>query len=101
MDRTKGNLSLLVVTEEVDNVLEIYAHHPDLEALFTSQFRQELIDYVISKIKKVYLAQKERSNQLFLPKLPYYSLELRLGIEKYIYEGIERILKTNSDLLPA
>ena len=63
MDRTKGNLSLLVVTEEVDNVLEIYAHHPDLEALFTSQFRQELINYVIGKIKKVYLAGKEQGIQ--------------------------------------
>ena len=101
MDRTKENLSLLVVTEEVENVLDIYGHHPDLQALFTSQFRQELINYVISKIQEVYLARKERSNQLFLPKLPYYSLELRLRLEKYIYEGIERILKTNSDLLPA
>ena len=100
MDRTKENLSLLVVTEEVENVLDIYAHHPDLQALFTSQFRQELINYVISKIQEVYLARRDRSNQLFLPKLPYYSLELRLRLEKYIYEGIERILKTNSDLLP-
>ncbi|MGK7874909.1 MAG: hypothetical protein AB4426_16900 [Xenococcaceae cyanobacterium] len=94
------NSSLLVVMEEIENVLEIYSNHPDWEVFASPQFRQKLINYVINRIQRAYPASEAQPNRLFLPKLPYRSLELRLRLENYIYEGINYILQTNSDLLP-
>jgi len=92
MHKTLVNLTLAVVTEEVENILETYPKHPYQQAFAPSGLRQDLIAYVLSRIPNTYTAiesSESASNQTIQVRC---SSEQLLHIENLIHTGIGDVL---------
>ena len=88
----------LVVQEEIDNALESITNYPFYHQLTVTEWQQQLSQYVFYKLDLSYELNKHRLRWQNISKIPYRSLELRLWLENYIYEGMEEILKTSLPL---
>ena len=84
------NLALLAVEEEIDLFLSTSFSGFYQMVFAIPQMRQNLIKYVMGRIEQT------NSNMV---KFPYFSLEMRLELENYIYGGIEHLLQRNSSNL--
>ena len=92
MQKTLVNLTLAVVTEEVENILESYPMYPYQEAFSSSGLRQDLIAYVLSRIPNTYSAiasSDSLSNNTIQVRC---SSEQLLHIENLIHTGISDVL---------
>ncbi|MDQ2096964.1 MAG: hypothetical protein QQW96_04880 [Tychonema bourrellyi B0820] len=92
MDKTLVNLTLAVVTEEVENILDAYPRYPYQEAFSPSGLRQDLIAYVLSRIPNTYAAiapSDPLSNNSVQIRC---SSEQLLHIENLIHTGISDVL---------
>jgi hypothetical protein len=92
MPKTLVNLTLSVVTEEVEIILESYPKHPYQEAFSPSGLRQDLIAYVLSRVPNTYTAieaSESASNQTVQVRC---SSEQLLHIENLIHTGILDLL---------
>lgn len=92
MQKTLVNLTLSVVTEEVEIILESYPKHPYQQAFSPSGLRQDLIAYVLSRVPNTYTAieaSESVSNQRVQVRC---SSEQLLHIEKLIHTGIRDVL---------
>lgn len=85
----------LVVQEEIDNALESITNYPFYHQFTVTEWKQKLSQYVFYKIDLLYELNKHRLRWQNISKIPYRSLELRLWLENYIYEGMEEILRTS------
>lgn len=103
MEKQLLNLTLPIVIEEVENILETYPKYPYQQIFSASGLRQDLVAYVLSHVPNKYAVVEEAevsSNQILLS--PYPTKQL-LEIEHYINLGIRDILSScnqdNSDML--
>jgi hypothetical protein len=88
MQKNLVNITLGVVTEEVEIILESYPKHPYQEAFSHSGLRQDLIAYVLSRVPNKYTAidyGESVSNQTIQFRC---SSEQLLQIENLIHTGI-------------
>ncbi len=97
MFKETEDLRLALINEEIENALELYPDEPYKKIFSIPELRQQLFNYVMSKIQELYPVVKERHNLTLKPKFPYHSLELRLRIENYVHWGIKSIIELNSD----
>lgn len=95
MSKTIANLTLLLITEEIEKVLETYPYHPYQQAFDIFDLRQKLIAYVLSRVSSTYTVIEHRE-PIIDPKSVRCSLEQRLQIETLIHQGIQHILQQNS-----
>lgn len=84
-----------IVIEEVDNVVQNFYYSNYYQDLNLPEMRQKLIQYTLTKFQKFYRLDSLWCNRQF-SKYPYHSLELRLRLEKCIYEGISNLLGLQS-----
>ncbi len=92
MQKNLVNITLAVVTEEVEIILESYPKHPYQQAFSPSGLRQDLIAYVLSRVPNRYTAidpSESVSNQTVQVRC---SSEQLLHIENLIHTGIREVL---------
>lgn len=92
MQKTLVNLTLAVVTEEVENILDSYPRYPYQEAFSPSGLRQDLIAYVLSRIPNTYTAIAPSDALLNNTVQIRCSSEQLLHIENLIHTGISDVL---------
>lgn len=92
MDRQLINLTLPVVIEEIENILESYPKYPYQQAFSAPSLRQDLIAYVLSRVPNKYTVVEETQSSSKPAVLPRYSSERLLDIEHWIHLGIRHIL---------
>lgn len=93
------------VVGEIESVLDTYPYHPYQQAFAISDLRQELIDFVFSRIPcldytifegKVLLSDADQEC-LLNNKLPRSPLEQQLHVQNLIHQGIYSIFQQKSD----
>jgi Late competence development protein ComFB len=87
MPKTIVNLTMPVIVEEIENILDSYQHHPYQEAFKIPDLYQELMAYVLSRVRSRYaVADEGLANRSRL-----VPLEEKLHIESVIYDGIQHV----------
>jgi hypothetical protein len=98
MTRTIVNLSMPLVIQEAENILETYPHHPYRQAFSIPDVRQKLICYVLSRMPGLYTVMDDADQQCANPQSLCSSLDhQRLQIGKLIRQGIQTILNEDAD----
>ncbi|MBD2495725.1 hypothetical protein [Nostoc sp. FACHB-280] len=93
MTKTLLNLTIRLVLQELETILETYPHHPYQEAFANPDMRQNLIAYILSRIPNQYITVDEVEKPKFLcSESLCRSLESTLHIESIIRQGVEKIL---------
>ncbi len=93
MTKSIINLTLPLVVAEIEQVLGGYPHYPYQQAFANPDLRQELIAYVLTHIRSVYVAIDEGKQQI--DKLrPRSDLgETQSCLESFVHQGINSILQ--------
>lgn len=95
MQKNLVNITLAVVTEEVEIILESYPKYPYQEAFSPSGLRQDLIAYVLSRVPNRYTALDSGE---YVPGQAVQfrcSSEQLLEIEDLIHTGIRDVLHSH------
>lgn len=95
MQKNLVNITLGVVTEEVEIILGSYPQHPYQQAFSHSGLRQDLIAYVLSRVPNKYIAidsGESVSNHTIQVRC---SSEQLLQIENLIHTGICDLLHSS------
>ena len=93
------NLTLPLVINQVQDVLDDYHEHPYQVAFSIHELRQKLIAHVLSQIPNRYTVEGAQSPPTD-PKLRYpSSSEQRLRMETLIQGSILHILRENADMI--
>jgi len=92
MQKNLVNITLAVVTEEVEIILESYPKYPDQEAFSPSGLRQDLIAYVLSRVPNKYIAIDSGESVSNHTVQVRCSSEQLLRIEDLIHTGIRDLL---------
>ena len=98
MEKTLVNLTLAVVTEEVENILDSYPRYPYQEAFSPSGLRQDLIAYVLSRIPNTYTAIAPFDSMSHTTIQVRCSSEQLLHIENLIHTGISDVLHSYNNI---
>ena len=91
------NLTLAVVIEKIEDILDTYPNYPYHQAFSPSNLRQELINYVLNRISTIYTVIEEVQEPLILSSLVGCSSDQRHHIERLIHRGIGDILRRKYD----
>jgi len=91
------NLTLPVVLQEIEYVLEEYPEYPYQVAFSVEEFRQKLIAHVLSNIPNRFTVIDDSQEPPKDNKLLHRSIAERLCLENLIRGGILHILRENSD----
>jgi hypothetical protein len=97
MQKTLVNITLAVVTEEVEIILESYPKYPYQEAFSPSGLRQDLIAYVLSRVPNKYTASDSDSVSGQTVQFRCSSEQL-LEIEDLIHTGIRDVLHSQEKI---
>jgi hypothetical protein len=84
-----------LIEEELTNVLELYSDELHKKISAIPEFRQKVIADVLDRIETANTDIQNRQHLLSKAKFPSRSLEFRLQIERYVHEGIARMLGVN------
>lgn len=97
MPQTIVNLTLPIVTEKITRILNTYPRGPYQEAFHSSELRQKLTAYVISRLPVIYVTMENaRACDLDAP-IECYSHDQHEQIEQLIHQGIESIMTHRSN----
>jgi hypothetical protein len=91
MAKTIVNLTMPVIVEEIENILDTYQHHPYQEAFRIPDLYQELMAYVLSRVRSRYAVVDEYDRSVISSQTRLVPLEEKLRIESVIYDGIQHV----------
>jgi hypothetical protein len=91
MPKTIVNLTMPVIVEEIENILDSYQHHPYQEAFRIPDLYQELMAYVLSRVRSRYVVADELDRSGIADRARLVPLEEKLHIESVIYDGIQHV----------
>jgi hypothetical protein len=93
------NLTLPLVIQEIEDVLDEYPEHPYQAAFSIHEFRQKLIAHILSQVPNQYMVVGEQAPAR--KPAPRHSslLAERLHLETIVRGGILHILRENADRL--
>lgn len=105
MMKTVVNLTTQSVLGEIENVLDTYAYYPYQQVFAIPDLRQELIDYVLSRIPCFYSAISDEqlslkscdTESVLNRKLLRSPLEQQQHLQRLIHEGVYSIFQKKSD----
>ena len=86
------NLTLLLVTEELESILGNYPAYPYRQAFTSSKLRQKLMAYVLSRIPNIYTVIEERQSPSINALLLDCCSEQIRHIESLIHTGIRDVI---------
>jgi len=92
------NLTLSLVSEEIENILQTYAEYPYQQIFTNPDLRQELVAYVLSHVPNNYVAIEESEDLSIRRLVTSVSSEQQLNLEKWIHLGIDDIMVSNNCL---
>ncbi len=99
MSHTLINLTLPIVIQEIENVLDEYPEHPYQLAFSIHELRQKLIAHILSHVPNRYVVE-EVDKSSSDPKVHYSSpLKERLHLEMVVHGSILHILRENAHWL--
>lgn len=98
MSKTTVNLTLPIVIEEIDSILDAYPFQPYRHVFTTSDLHQELVSYTLSRIHNRYSVLEAEEAASPGEKLSISSAE-RSQIDSIICQGIQHILYTSAKLV--
>ncbi|MCW5319431.1 hypothetical protein GTQ43_39495 [Nostoc sp. KVJ3] len=99
MSHTLINLTLPIVIQEIENVLNEYPEHPYQLAFSIHELRQKLIAHILSHVPNRYVVEgvQELSS---IPKSGYsLPVQEQIQIETVVHGSILHILRENADWL--
>jgi hypothetical protein len=94
--KTVVKLTSQSVAGEIEKVLDTYAYNTYQQAFAIPDLRQELLDYVVSRIPSIdsdYVVEKGSISY----KCPRNPLEVELHLQNLIHQGIYSIFQAKSD----
>ena len=86
------NLTLALIHEKIEKVLDEHCNYFYQQAFSLPDLRQELLTYVLSRINISYIAIEEGKHQSIQSNKLDQLLAKRLDLEAVIEEGIDDIL---------
>lgn len=86
------NLTMAVVTEEVERVLETYPEYPHRQFFAPGRFREDLIVYVLNHISPKYAVLEDGDEAPLNRAFNSCPTEQRLQMEDWIQIGIHNLL---------
>jgi hypothetical protein len=98
MSKTIVNLTLPIVIQEIEDILEKYPHSPYQETFANPNYKQTLVAYILSRVPNCYVTveeeRKEEEVQLVSNKSDSWrcSLTEKLDMEMIIHQGIDKIM---------
>jgi len=98
MSKTLVNMTLLLVSEEIENVLDSQAENFYQEAFSLPDLRQELITYVLSRVANLYRVIEDGQESSIKCNPLCKSAVKRLHIEAVIHQGIDDLLPRKDNL---
>ncbi len=96
MSKTIVNLTLPLVIDEVESILDTYPYHPYQQAFAIPDLRQKLLAYILSRTYNHYAAVERGAELQTDPKFSH-PLEHQLEIEDLIRQGIQHTLQEEAD----
>lgn len=96
MSKLIDALTLALVAEETENVLQIYLDYHYHQNFAISDFRQKLVAYVMSRLYNTYPVIED-GNPVRRPKFVCYYSQQKMQIETLIHQGIQYILQQKLD----
>ena len=93
------NLTLPLVIQEIEDVLNEYPEHPYQSAFSIHEFRQKLIAHVLSQVPNQYAISGEQTSARKPSPLHSSLLAERMYLETIVRGGILHILRENADRL--
>lgn len=93
------NLTLPIVMQEIEDVLEEYPAHPYHSAFSMPELRQRLIAHVLSHIPNRYVVEEDQESSSNPKARHASSIHERLHREMVVRAGILHILRENADWL--
>ncbi|WP_341530760.1 late competence development ComFB family protein [Nostoc sp. UHCC 0302] len=100
MSKTLVNLTMPIVLQGIEDVLEKYPHHPYQKFFANSDFRQGLIAYILNRIPSHYISvEVEEKEDLFHSSYFHNCLEQAMRIETIVHQGIKQILYEKTEEL--
>ena len=95
MSKTIANLTLPLVTKEIENVLDSYHYHPYRQAFAIPQLREQLVAYVLNSVPACYAMVEEHSEiESHSDVVPR---PLREQLRLVVTDGIERLIADNAE----
>ena len=91
------NLTLPVVSAEIEKVLEDYPEHPYQIAFSLPELRQRLLAHVLTHTPNRYTVAGEKLTLKDSKFLHTYSMQERIRMENLIHGGILHVLRENAD----
>ncbi|NEP01480.1 MAG: hypothetical protein F6K58_23050 [Symploca sp. SIO2E9] len=95
MSKKIVNLTLPIVSEEIEDVLETYPEYPYQRAFSNTNLRQDLVAYVLSHVPNKYTVIEDVQLVSSNSSLLHCTSEQRMQIERWIHLGICDILSIN------
>ncbi|NJO74903.1 MAG: hypothetical protein HC833_14745 [Leptolyngbyaceae cyanobacterium RM1_406_9] len=99
MPKTIVNLTMLLVDTEVEYILGMYPPYPEQQVFANFDLRQELIAYVLSRVRNVHVTVEEGEESKVSPERFPCLTEIKLQIENFIHEGIRYVLQKYRNLM--
>lgn len=97
MTKTLINLTVTVIGEEIDSILDTYPEYPYQLAYVSLDLRQELMAYVLNRVQSVYIVVDENEQPSSPSQFQRYTLEESLRREAVIHQGIHYILHKKAE----
>lgn len=88
MTTTIVNLTLLKLSEELENILAIYSEHTYQKTLTSQDLRTKLVAYVLNRMPNRYITVEEEEMPLISSQSLLFSTHESLKMEKLIHQGI-------------
>jgi hypothetical protein len=93
MTRTIVNLTLPLITNVIEEVLQTYPHHPYQKAFANYDTKESLIAYVMTRVSSCYVSVEEQEKQQIMNSNPLQHCQGELtDIEPVIHQGIGKIM---------
>jgi hypothetical protein len=95
--KTVVNLTSQSVVGEIEKVLDTYAYHPYQKAFALPDLRQELTEFVFSRVPCLGNPNEPDKACLLDEKFPRGGLEQKLYLQDLIHQGIFAIMRQKSE----
>ena len=93
MTQTIVNLAVPLVTQKIEEILNIYPSYPHQQVFNSPNLRQKLTAYVLSRMPSFYLAVDELKACSIRSPASCYTAAQHSQIDRLIHQGIEHILQ--------
>lgn len=97
MPQTIVNLTLPIVVEKIDEILDAYPFYPHQQAFATPDLRQKLTAYVMSRMPVVYVTMDDTRACFLESPAGCYSYDQQEQVNRLIRQGIETLLSGDYD----